>query len=855
VTVRNGQALGKNTSRNGRVDFGVFLAAQIIPQLTLESIFTDPSHRFKHAGDKSRGGCPWHESKSGTSFVVDRNTLQWWCAGCNVGGGPIQYLWKLTGGVGVTPRGRDFIEQLRGLAVKAGVPFPEMELTEADKEQARRLETRRAVLASAVALCERALSGTHGAAAREYLAGRGFTEPELQELRVGWYPLARFLAEYLEKAGHTPEDIKESRILFEGLVGYTTWPWHDDTGALLTIYGKWPNKAPPGGKPKTTALPNPKDAAEKDWLHTKQSPMYLDRALAAGHRDLILVEGPTDAALPQLRGDSRVVACVAAQLSGDQVETLRHRGVRSMTIALDPDKAGDNGIGSCVRQLEGAGIRAYVAPRLPNGLDPDEFILRDGIDEWKKHVANPTHGYRHLAGALIASHGVRESGDDLWLDDLIDKAVAFADKQPAEADADMLLHFWPAVAEATGATMEALAARVKPKSAAVPPSEDAAPAGAAALAVIDSPTFAATDYPLHWHVKKVLVRGQPAIVAGPKKCLKTSLLCDFAVSIGSGQPFLGVFQSEGPTRIGFFSGESGPHAIKATARLVCAARGIRLEDAGVWWCFAVPQLSRAEQLACLAEQIGKHQLQVVIIDPLYLCLLAGNPDVRSSNLYDMGPLLAAITEVCRQAGADVILCHHFIKRPADPFGVPELEDMSGAGVAEFARQWVLIGRRERYEPGTGLHKLWLNVGGSAGFSSCWSVDVDEGVLADDFSGKKWEATVEGAAAAILGKKVQAETKREEQQASRRKDDETKVLQAIDYLTAAGQPYSSTRVRDKAVLNGDKFRQAVERLVAEGLIERCDVKVPTAKGAMKPAESLKRVRRAADASSGSSGQAG
>lgn len=376
-----------------RVDLGELLETEVYPKLSHRDVFTGAHNWKSETKDKLRGDCPWHDSKSGSAFVVSLPSLKWYCSGCQVGGTPIQYLWKLRGNGGTTPTGSDFVDLVRDLCNLARVPFPERERTAEEVERTRKREARRSVLETVCSVAQETLQSTKGKAALSYLEARGFSGETIKDLGFGFY-LQGEVRDALKKAGHDPKVVQESAASWKGLNGYVLVPWLDDRGFPLTVYGAWPEKTktPPDGKPHKTALPNPKDEGGNEWEKTKRSPLYLDRALRAGVQDVVLVEGVFDAALLQTKGDPRAVACVAATLSKEQVETLKSRRVQSVTICLDPDSAGEAGVSSCVRQLTEAGLASYVAPKLPNGLDPDELVLRDGIEKWKAHVAKAIPG-------------------------------------------------------------------------------------------------------------------------------------------------------------------------------------------------------------------------------------------------------------------------------------------------------------------------------------------------------------------------------------------------------------------------------------------------------------------------------
>lgn len=419
-------------------------------RLSAEQIYTHGGHNFKQSGDRLRGGCPHHDSKSGSSFVVTISSKLFWCEGCQFGGSPADYRASLRAGRWVKARGKDFVEAVRELAADASVPFPERESSPEEIAKAQKWERRRAVLAATQEYCREALwSDTEAAkTARHYLVvERGLTEEEIKLLPIGYYKSAGELKHHLISKGFTKEDWEGTGCCWKDMERYITFLWNDASGRPLTIYGRYFRKYPPEGKDKTIAAPGEK---------TKQSPLYFDRTLKAGHKEIVLVEGVLDAVLLQAKGDTRVCAYVAASCSGDQIETLKRRGISKVTLCGDPDHGGEKGTNSNLLRLTEAGISVYIAPKLPDELDPDEFLIREGMEGWKAHIDAAEHGFRWKAQRLIESGNV---ATDKGKAEVLRDAITFCKAVKNHPELDIF--FWPVIRSSLGMEPEEFRAQLE----------------------------------------------------------------------------------------------------------------------------------------------------------------------------------------------------------------------------------------------------------------------------------------------------------------------------------------------------------------------------------------------------------
>jgi len=351
---------------------------------------------------------------------------------------------------------------------------------------------------------------------------------------------------------------------------------------------------------------------------------------------------------------------------------------------------------------------------------------------------------------------------------------------------------------------------------------DAAPAQLAGVrfAGITSAELAAAEYTLEYLIDGLLVRGQPGIIAGPKKTLKTNLSIDLALSLAEGSMFLGRFNVPAAVRVGVMSGESGAATIQETALRIAAAKGRPLaEYEKAIWCFDVPQLGHAQHMAALADFIAEHKLEVLILDPTYLMMLGLGDD--AGNLFVVGRFLKSLGELAQSTGCTPLLCHHLRKTRAEPYEPPELEEIAWAGFQEFVRQWMLLGRRTRYDPADGgHHELWLSVGGSAGHSGLWALNIDEGTRQDP-GGRQWEVEVLAAHEAYT-ERAEAEAdeaeRRKKRCQQRRAQQEREAL--LEALGRFPQGETARTIRETAGVSSRRFNAIIEELVAARIVEAC-----------------------------------
>jgi DNA primase catalytic core len=337
-------------------------------EVSVERLVEAAGVELKRAGADRLGRCPFHDDAE-PSLVVTPAKNRWRCAGCKLGGGPVEWVMK-TQGVSL----RHAVELLR-----AGEPLAGARPVK--HSTVRALAAPVALDADDQELLRQVVDYYHATLktspeALAYLESRGIRSAEaIEHFRLGFAnrTLGLRLPAKTRKAGAAIR----ARLARLGVLrasghehfnGCLVIPVIGETGAVTGLYGRKITAGLRAGTPLDLYLSGPPRSL---WNST---------ALAAS-REVILCEGLIDALTFWCAGFRHVTAAYGGDgFTADHLAAFKRFGTERVLVAYDRDEAGDRAADALAARLSAGGIECWRV-RFPPGLDANAYALKFGPAE------------------------------------------------------------------------------------------------------------------------------------------------------------------------------------------------------------------------------------------------------------------------------------------------------------------------------------------------------------------------------------------------------------------------------------------------------------------------------------------
>lgn len=127
------------------------------------------------------------------------------------------------------------------------------------------------------------------------------------------------------------------------------------------------------------------------------------------------------------------------------------------------------------------------------------------------------------------------------------------------------------------------------------------------------------------------------------------------------------------------------------------------------------------------------------------------------------------------------------------------------------RQWILLNRRVKYDPEQGgHHELWLNIGGSAGHSGLYGIDIDEGTRQE--GARYWQVELISANEAYTRKNLSDSERKERAKTNERLIEFQRQCDAV-MAVLSGHPEGETVrcLRDTCKIGANAIHQVMKHL--------------------------------------------
>ena len=316
------------------------------------------------------GVCPFHDDTN-PSMSVSREKQIYRCFSCGASGNVFSFIMDY--------EHISFKEALNLLANKAGIEVKGLKIDNKPDKNAKLYE----IYELTNKYFQNNIQTSYGKKAKEYLSGRQITEEMIKDYGIGLsLDKTDDLVTLLQKKGYDlntlngiglasyDRDLYVSRIMF---------PLKDLNGRIVGFSGRRYD-----GK------------KEDKYINTKQTPIFHKGTILYNYSDsresvrqknqVIVMEGFMAVIRASTIGVKNAVALMGTAMTKEQAELIK-RLSHNVILMFDGDDAGRKATLTNGEELEKLGLDIKVA-ELDGGLDPDDYILKHGSNEFKAVINN-----------------------------------------------------------------------------------------------------------------------------------------------------------------------------------------------------------------------------------------------------------------------------------------------------------------------------------------------------------------------------------------------------------------------------------------------------------------------------------
>ena len=346
-----------------------YISNDVINEIRNKTDIVDVVSKYVNLTKKGKnyiGVCPFHDDHSPSMSVSPEKQIQT-CFSCGASGNVFTFVADF--------EHISFAEAVKLLGDKAGISVGSNVIKSEKKDKYFEIYN------YASKFYQNNLFSTLGKNAIDYLDNIKIDKDTIKKFGIGLSMQKASLTEYLLSKNYTLDELITAGISNDNgsdiFINRIVFPIYDLGGNPVAFSGR---------------IYNTKDTSK--YINTKETNKFKKGKILYNYHiakeylkkndTIIIMEGQMDVIRASTIGIDNVIATMGTALTKDHKNIIKNMA-NTVILCFDGDAAGEKATNAAIELLEDTNLNIKVV-RLPNGMDPDEYILKEGKDSFISQI-------------------------------------------------------------------------------------------------------------------------------------------------------------------------------------------------------------------------------------------------------------------------------------------------------------------------------------------------------------------------------------------------------------------------------------------------------------------------------------